>query len=157
MQDGHAVASRSLSSTERSYVQIEKELLAVVFEAKQFHQYVYGRPISVDFDHKPLEIILKKPLHDAPERLQRMKLALQGYDINLHYVPGRDVPVADALSRAISDESEGSQAGENSRATLYLEEEFELVNMAEELPFSDPALEKIRSLTAKDASPNPHD
>ena len=45
-------------------------------------------------------------------------------------------------TRAISDESEGSQADENSRATLYLEEEFELVNMAKELPLSDPALEK---------------
>ena len=45
-------------------------------------------------------------------------------EINLHYVPGRDVPVADALSGAISDESEGLQADENSRATLHLEEEF---------------------------------
>ena len=83
MQDGHPVAfaSKSLSLAERSYGQIEKELLAVVLGAKRFHQYVYGRPISVESDHKPLEIILKKPLQDASKRLQRMMLALQGYDI----------------------------------------------------------------------------
>ncbi len=50
-------------------------------------------------DHKPLEAIMKKPLLASPARLQRMRLTLQQYDMDVHYVPGKEVPVADALSR----------------------------------------------------------
>jgi hypothetical protein len=51
-------------------------------------------------DHKPLEIILKKSLHDAPLRLQRMLLRLQKYDFTNKHKPGKDFVVADTLSRA---------------------------------------------------------
>lgn len=64
LQDGRPVcyASRALTDTEKRYAQIEKELLAIVFAAKRFHQYVYGRPVTVKSDHKPLEVIVRKPL-----------------------------------------------------------------------------------------------
>lgn len=61
-----AYASRSLTDTETRYAQIEKELLSVVFGLQTFHQYTYGRNVYVTSDHKPLESILKKPLHCAP-------------------------------------------------------------------------------------------
>ena len=82
MQNGQPVAfaSRALSSAEVNYCQIEKELLAVVFALHCFDQYVYGRHISVEFDHQPLQILVKKPLKDVPRRLQRMLLELQRYD-----------------------------------------------------------------------------
>jgi hypothetical protein len=51
-------------------------------------------------DHKPLESILKKPLHAAPKRLQRMLLQLQKYDIRLQYTTGKEMYIADTLSRA---------------------------------------------------------
>lgn len=60
LQEGRpiAYASRALTSTERSYAQIEKELLAMVFGVEGFHQYTNGRkPVNVDSDHKPLEFI----------------------------------------------------------------------------------------------------
>ena len=49
LQEGRPVcyASRALTDTEKRYAQIEKELLAIVFAAKRFHQYVYGRPVTV--------------------------------------------------------------------------------------------------------------
>lgn len=37
-----AFASRTLSSSERRYSQIEKEMLACVFGIKKFHSYIYG-------------------------------------------------------------------------------------------------------------------
>ena len=50
-----AYISRALSDTEQRYAQIEKELLAVVFAFEKFNQYVYGRTVSVQSDHKPME------------------------------------------------------------------------------------------------------
>ena len=37
-----AFASRLLSETERQYSQMEKELLAIMFACKHFHQYLFG-------------------------------------------------------------------------------------------------------------------
>ena len=50
------------SKSEQNYCQLEKELLAIVFGMHDFDQYVYGRHVWVESDHKPLEVLLKKPL-----------------------------------------------------------------------------------------------
>ena len=96
-----AFASRALSTAEQNYAQIEKELLAIVFALKKCHQYVYGVTIKVQSDHKPLEAIVTKPIGKAPARLQRMLLQIQRYDIHITYTPGKDMAVADTLSRAV--------------------------------------------------------
>jgi len=44
-------------------------------------------------------MICNKPLTSAPPRLQAMLLDTQGYDYRIQYVPGKDVGLADALSR----------------------------------------------------------
>ena len=78
MQDGKPVAfgSKTLTPCERRYANIERELLAIVWGTQKFHTYVYGRRVIVETDHKPLESIFRKPLNDAPPRLQRMLLKL---------------------------------------------------------------------------------
>ena len=102
LQDGLPVAyaSRSLTKTEQNYAQIEKELLAVTFACNKFHDYILGKNVTVESDHKPLEIIMKKPLLTAPMRLQRMMLQLQRYDLSLVYKKGSQLFIADTLSRA---------------------------------------------------------
>ena len=72
LQDGQPVAfaSRVLSESERNYAQIEKELLAIVFGFTRFRQYLYGRKVTVDSDHKPLQSLYGKPLNLVPKRLQ---------------------------------------------------------------------------------------
>jgi len=95
-----AFASRALSDTKTRYTQIEKELLSVVFRLEKFHQYPYGRNVTVQTDNKPLEAIVKKPLHMAPKRLQRLLLRLLVYDVNLTYRCGRQLQLADTLNRA---------------------------------------------------------
>ena len=94
-----AYASKSLTTSEINYAQIEKEMYAIVFGCTKFHQYIYGRSIRVETDHKPLVSIMKKSLLDAPARLQRMILRLQRYELDVVHLPGKCIPVADTLSR----------------------------------------------------------
>ncbi len=79
LQDGLPVAYASclLTKAEQSYAQIKKELLAVTFACNKFHNYITGKQVIVETDHKPLETIMKKPLLSAPMGLQRMMLQLQ--------------------------------------------------------------------------------
>ena len=102
LQEGKPVAyaSRTLTTAEKSYAQIEKEMLAITYSCRKFHPYIYGKPVQVETDHKPLEIIMKKPLSVTHPRLQRMLLQVQRYQLHVEYVPGKDVLMADALSRA---------------------------------------------------------
>lgn len=95
-----AYASRALTETETKYAQIEKELLAVTFACKKFNDYIYGRKVVIETDHKPLVTILKKPLQAAPLRLQKMMLQLQRYNFELIYKAGKELHIADTLSRA---------------------------------------------------------
>ena len=101
LQEGRpiAYASRSLSETERSYAQIEKELLSVLFAMERFDMYTYGRPIHVHSDHQPLQTIVRKPLAAALKHLQRMLLRMQRYDFTLQYKKGSELYLADTLSR----------------------------------------------------------
>ena len=60
-----------ITETECNYVQMEKELQAIVFGVEKFESYLYGRKFKVETDHRPLESIIKNSLLSAPKRLQR--------------------------------------------------------------------------------------
>lgn len=136
-----AYASKSLTPAEQNYAQIEKELYAILFGCKRFHQYVYGRDIKVLSDHKPLEIIAKKPLTAAPPRLQRMLLQLQAYRLNIVHVPGKSIPVADTLSRKyLPAEIDDCQVDLDVHVHTVLKN----------LPISDRKMEQVREATNED-------
>ena len=146
MQKGKPVAyaSRAMTSAEQNYAQIEKEMLAICFATSMFHQYVHGKPnVSVQTDYKPLESILKKPLCKAPPRLQRLMLRLQPY-LDVHYVQGKYMYLADTLSRAyiyIQGESSAELEDELSRIVHSL-----VLN----IPVSASKLSEIRQATEQD-------
>ena len=62
LQDNQPVAyaSKSLTDCQKGYAQIEKETLAIVFGCERFHQYLYGKEVEIESDHKPLEAIFTK-------------------------------------------------------------------------------------------------
>ena len=49
-----AFASRTMSTAEKKYSQLDKEGLAMVYAVKKFHQFLYGRHFTIYTDHKPL-------------------------------------------------------------------------------------------------------
>ena len=81
-------------------------MLAVVFGCERFHTYVHGKRFTIQSDHKPLEMIHLKNLAAAPQRLQRMLLRIQPYDIVIKYKPGKEVALADSMSRQPCSNSE---------------------------------------------------
>lgn len=93
IQDGHVVsyASRSLNNAEKQY--------AISFACDKFHTFIYGRKVVVQSDHKPLESIFKKDSHKVTMRLQRLRMRLLRYNLSIVYTPGKEMFIADTLSR----------------------------------------------------------
>ena len=97
-----AFASRTLSSAEKGYAQIEREALAIIFGVRHFHKFLIGRRFTLVTDHKPLVKILG-PKQGIPAvaaaRLQRWALILSAYEYTLEYMAGEENKEADMLSR----------------------------------------------------------
>ena len=158
MQEGQPVAfsSGALTNTENNYALIEKELPSIVHSCIRFDQYVYGRDITVQIYHKPLEIIMKRPLLQAPRRLQRMLLQLQRYHLNVVYKPGKELLIADTLSRAYLPNEPAPEKNNCDvfavRQEEYLIKYMEEIDMVEVLPITAERLAHLREKTEQDES-----
>ena len=138
LQNDHPItyASRALTDTQQRYAQIEK---AIVFGCTKFHDYIYGMPkVEVKSNHKPLEAIVRKPLHQGPPRLQKMIMTTQKYPMDVTYCPGKHLVLADTLSRSYLPEF-----GES------IEEKYD-INIVQTLPISDSKLNQLKEETKKD-------
>ena len=95
-------ASRSLTSAERNYAQLDKEALALIWGVKKFYSYLCGRHFTLVTDHRPLLSILS-PSKGVPTmtytRLQRYVLFLSGMDYAITFRSTSSHANADALSR----------------------------------------------------------
>ena len=77
MEDGSkrsvAHASRTLSTAERNYGHLDKEVLAVVFALKKSHQFLYSRHFKIYTNHKTLLGLLHPEKATALMALRRMQ------------------------------------------------------------------------------------
>ena len=90
-----------MTETERRYSQIKKEALALVWACEKFADYVIGKPIILETDHKPLIPLLGKTNLDClPPRVLRFRFRLMRFDYSISHVPSNLLYTADTLSRA---------------------------------------------------------
>ena len=129
-----AFASKSLTDAEMRYANIERELLAIVFACQRFSTYLLGRSFVAKSNHKPLEMIAMKNLVNAPPRLQRMLLELQRYDATIKYQPGKEMQLADALSRC----------------PVRASQEIKLDMRVDYIAFTKPWIEKLKDSTQRE-------
>ena len=137
-----AYASRSLTSAKQNYCQLEKETLSILFACDRFHEYLCGRKFQVINDHQPLRSIFRKPLNKSPPRIQRFRLRLQKYDFEFQYVPGKQLHVADALSRAYLSEATPEIPDQDMVQHVH--------SVISRLPISAARLEQFQKETEKD-------
>ena len=102
-------ASKTLSSTESNYSNIECELLGLLFTVTHFKHFTFGRLVHVITDHKPLVSLFRKSLVDSSPRLTRMLIQLLDYTLDVTYQPGVQMHLSDAISRlSTHDNSKGT-------------------------------------------------
>ena len=95
--------SRALSSSQEICAQIEKEELVTTWVCERLADYLIGKTFHFKTDHKPLSPLLgTKNLDDMPPRILRLPMRRLRFDITISLVPGKELTITDALSRAPS-------------------------------------------------------
>ena len=137
-------ASKTLSSAECNYSNIECELLGVVFSVLHFKHFTYGHQVHIITDHKPLVSLFKKSLCSALPGLSRMFLYVINYQLEVMYQPGTKMHLSDALSQLTSN-------NDNSKAKTIPGLEISVHDVEVFTEISALSLAKIKRATEADA------
>ncbi|WVZ63688.1 hypothetical protein U9M48_013301 [Paspalum notatum var. saurae] len=99
MQEGKVIAyaSRQLRDHEKNYPTHDLDLAAVVYALKIWRHYLFGQRCDIYTDYKSLKYIFTQ--NELNMRQRRWLELIKGYDLEIHYHPGKANVVADALSR----------------------------------------------------------
>lgn len=92
------IASRALTATEMQYDQLEREAVAMHFGCTRFRIFLQGCHFTHFIDPEPLKHMMEKTKREAPARIERIRLKLQGFDSTIQLIKGKHNP-ADYLSR----------------------------------------------------------
>ena len=85
-------SSRSLTKTESSYPQIDRESLAQAWGMKQHHFYLIGRQFTTFCDHKPLLPFYNGTKKPTP-RVEKHILSIQDLQFRMEFIRGKENPV----------------------------------------------------------------
>ena len=137
--------SRSMTPTEQRYAQIEKEALALTWASERYSEYLIGMDFHIQTDHKPLVPLFSvKPLDKLPLRVQRFRLRMMRFCYTISHVPGKDLIVADMLSRAPVGNPMQDNHDLEAEGNVYIE------MVLKHLPASDKLLEEIKEKQNQD-------
>jgi len=101
MQDNRLItyASRALRPHELNYPTHDLELAAIIHALKIWRHYLMGTHCNIYTDQKSLKYIFTQ--NDLNMRQRRWLELIKGYDLEVHYHPGKANVVANALSRKV--------------------------------------------------------
>ena len=101
IQQGKPVyfASKELTKTQKGYVAIKLESLAVVWAMEKFHHFLYWIHFILETNKKPSEAILSKSLNQATPWLQRILIQMFPYHFTVCHILGPTNQLVDCLSR----------------------------------------------------------
>ncbi|XP_041969286.1 uncharacterized protein K02A2.6-like [Aricia agestis] len=120
-------SSRTLSSAELSYSQLDKEALAIYFGVIKNHQYLYGRNFTIRTDHKPLSHIFGDKIgipQSAASRLQRYAARLAAYTFSIEWINSASNAPADCLSRLPLQSKYVTEDDDSISYLFFIENEF---------------------------------
>lgn len=141
-----AYASRSLTTTEMRYAQVEKEALASTWACERFSDFLIGSKFLLETDHKPLVSLLgTKSLCDLPPRVQRFRMRLMRFTYDVIHIPGKELNTPDALSRAPISE------GGRDTKKQELETDAYVSSVVQSLPATRNCLDRIRDELKNDS------
>ena len=91
--------SKKFDKHQRNYSAIEKECLALILALEYFDVYLGTtvHQVLVFTDHNPLTFIHR--MKNRNQRLVRLRLTLQEYNLDIRHIIGKDNAMANALSR----------------------------------------------------------
>ena len=93
-------ASWALTGAEKNYQNLERECLAMIWGMEKFHYFLYGKQFTLKTKQKPLVSIYKKHMVEISPRIQRLIVRSFPYQpFDIQYRRGKEIPLADALSR----------------------------------------------------------
>ena len=83
--------SRTLTDTEKHYIQTEKDALCVKWAKERFSIYLLEAPrFTIVTTHKPLLLLFNKATAKLPPRIEKWLMAMQYVDFEMKYQPGKD-------------------------------------------------------------------
>ena len=113
---------------------------------EKFHYFLYGNKFTLETDQKPLVSIYQKHLVDVSPRIQRLIVRTLLHNFHIVYVPGKLIPMADALSRNLkkltSKDKEEDQISLPILAFNYNYQQYP----------DKPVIDQIREKTSKNAT-----
>ena len=128
-------ASKALTETQRGYIAIEIESLAIAWAVEKFHHFLYGCHFILETDQKPLEAILSRSINPATPQLQCILIRTLPYNFIVRYFPGPKNLLADCLLRLGNQED-----------TIKLPK-CHVYQISHQLPARSDSLQEIRQAT----------
>lgn len=118
--------SRRFTSSEANYSVTEREALAAVQAVEKWRIYLWGRHFTLRTDHSALRSVLSARFSGrVGARVARWQARLIPFSYTVQYVPGHQLPGADALSRLPLDfaaEDEAAAADDDYEVIALLSE-----------------------------------
>lgn len=101
-------AAKSLTKSEKKYLQTQREALAIVWAVERFSHYLIGREFIIVTDHEPLEFIFVRAIHSDKQSITRAEswaLRLSNYRFTMERIDSKN-NIADVPSRLCNQPDE---------------------------------------------------